>query len=118
MYDNGAEIRTKQGDLISSANFVGLFNGDITDTRATYDWYEQKFYLLGWNWVYNPTCQPGECVSDIFLAISKDAFPNSLTKDDWTVYIIDGTLMDGLPTTNSVDYTMLGFNQEYIAIAA
>ena len=118
MYDNGAEIRTKQGELITSSNFVGLFDGDLTDTRATYDWYAKKFYLLGWNWVYNPSCQLGECVSDIYLAISKDASPKTLSKDDWSVFTIDGTLMDGLPTVNSVDYTMLGFNEEYITITA
>ncbi|PYM15180.1 MAG: hypothetical protein DMD81_15715, partial [Candidatus Rokuibacteriota bacterium] len=77
-----------------------------------------RFFVSAAGRIANPSCKAGvDCVSHMFLAVSKTSTPQTTGPDDWFFYAFDGTLDGTTPTANWVDFPTLGVDPSLVVLA-
>ena len=123
---NGAlTIRDKQGFLITTETLRTFFAGlrqpteSAFDPRVVYDPNSGRFFVSAAGRITNASCKAGvDCVSHLFLAVSKTSSPVTTGSDDWFFYGFDATLDGTTPTANWIDFPTLGVDPSLVVIAA
>ena len=118
-------IRDKAGILTSSAGTPEFWAPVRTagenaggDPRVLFDPATQRFFITAIARVLDPSCTPGNCVSHIFLAVSKTSMPATVGMEDWWLYSFDATLDGTVPTNNWADFPALGVNDKIVVVTA
>lgn len=117
------EIRTKMGVVVASTLLEAFFSSVQTSNEGAYDPQivfdpdSERFFLAATGFVRDSLCDPGECISNIFLAVSTTSSPETFSPTDWYFYISDASLIEGAPTANWADRPRLGVNKDIVAIA-
>ena len=117
------EIRTKTGGLVASTTLATFFgsvqtlNEGAYDPQIIFDPDSNRFFLAATGFVSDPGCTPGNCISNIFLAVSKTSDPATLSSVDWYFYAFDATLLGSTPTANWADRPRLGVDNSIVVTA-
>lgn len=122
-------IFRKSGQLIDEGEPSSFFDVVSSDSgqgtayqRVIFDVGSQRFIFVSagrhvQHLQAEPPCELGDCIADVFVAVSKDDNPKTLTAADWHLYGFDWTLDNGTVTRNFATMITVAVNAEAIVLA-
>lgn len=118
-------ILSKTGARIASAWLHNIFASvktqreALTDPTILFDLDSRRFFLAA-SGAYrdDPNCALGACVAHLFLAVSRNGSPQTMTTTDWSFYALDATLEGGTRTTDFPDFSRIAVDEKVVAIVS
>jgi uncharacterized protein (TIGR03437 family) len=122
--DLAVTIMDKSGDVLDATDLFTFFGSvripqeNADNPRIVWDRGSQRFFISAQSSVSNPGCQPGTCISHLFLAVSRSSAPASVGASDWFISATDATMENSTPTAFWSDFDGLGVNGEAVVISS
>ena len=123
-------LRDKTGTVLATSTLVDVFRPvestgerDFTDPRAYFDPISNRFFLVGSGAKLQASpdqysCEPGQCIAHIFLAVSKNDRPATLGPQDWYLYALPRTTDRSSTTPSYSDFDNLGIDDHLVVISS
>ncbi|MBI3490277.1 MAG: fibronectin type III domain-containing protein [Acidobacteria bacterium] len=91
----------------------------LTDPTILFDPDSRRFFLVA-SGAYrdDPNCALGSCVAHLFLAVSLNESPQTMTTADWSFYALDATLEGGTRTRDFPDASRIAVDDHVVAIVS
>ena len=91
----------------------------LIDPTIVFDPDSRRFFLVA-SGAYrdDPNCVLGSCVAHLFLAVSKNESPQTMTTADWSFSALDATIEGRTRTTDFPDYSRIAVDDNVVAIVS